>query len=96
MVPNVVVGGDEDGPGYDVVVGHFVEQATAEGDVAGGGVEVEEGVVDEEVAVVAEGEDVGVEALGVGDVAGVGEGVEEGREGEVVGEEAASAHVGVY
>ena len=74
---------------------HFIEQLATQCDVAAGGVDVEEGVADVDILVVAEFEDVGVDALRLGDLAGVGEGLEEGREGEVVGEEGVAAHVGV-
>lgn len=44
---------------------------------------------------VAEFEDVGVDAAGLGDVARFGEGLEERWEGEIVGENVVAAHVGV-
>lgn len=74
---------------------HFIEQLATQCDVAAGGVDVEEGVADVDILVVAEFEDVGVDALRLGDLAGVGEGLEEGREGEVVGEDGVEAHAGV-
>lgn len=95
IVPNVVEPGDQHAPGDDISLKHFIEEAAAQPHLAARGVDVEEGVANEEVLVVAEFEDVGVDAVGLGDVAGVGEGLEERWESEVVGENVVAAHVGV-